>query len=180
MSGLRTVMDELRTQLPAIGAWFGAFVSGPNAGNLALIHLYRELNDVEPAFGVYGASGAFAALATTGNIGLRERNLIRLDDGAKPFDVPSAGYQSFSRYPAVVLRPDTHESISHALSAEGTAYSQCGTFWTGRNAGQRLLTVVCPDTDAMNDAHGAIAARDALLANPIERDVLHILGGPGR
>lgn len=174
--GLHDVMGALRAALPTVHAYFGLFQAGRNAGSLSLIHLYQELNDVDPAFGVYGTSQAFATLASSGNIALRERTLIRLDDTERPVDTPGAGYQSFALYAAPGLPRDQIDAIAAAPGQGDTNVIRTGTVWTGLRAGQQMLTIVCPTMDALVQTEAKIAEHLPKAATPADRDVLHLTG----
>ena len=152
---LRGVMGELSDALPDVTAYFGTYVAGRQSGSLALIHLYRELGDVEPAFGVYASSPNFAAAAASGKIALRERNLVRLSDAIEPVRDISHELEVHTRHPAPGLSAAT-------LADLPSGSFRHGTLWTGSHAGQHLL--VTQGDENLQPHHGA------------ERDVLRIVG----
>lgn len=167
------VMGELREALPQMGAHFGVFVSGRHAGSMALIHLYRELNDIEPAFAVYGASPNFAKAAGSGRIALRERNLVRLADTGAAEAMARPAYQLFLRYGAPGLAAEATGHLIDAALDAGSAWARHGTVWTGTIAGSQLVTLGCPSSETATSAEAACVR--AVGALP-ERDLLRVDG----
>lgn len=178
---LRHVMDEMRSTLPTVRAYFGIFLVGRHAGCLGLTHLYRQLNDVEPAFGVYAISPNFGEMMQGGQIRLRERNLIRLSPSPMPGNGAAPEFEVLSRYSAPGLSFGALESIAPGLSASGASGLDYGELWTGSSAGQNVLA-----TGFDSLAH-AVRAETDLLADPgfkhvlagsrlEERDILDVRG----
>lgn len=171
---LNGVMGELGSALPTVSAYFGDFQAGRQAGSLALIHLYRELADVDPAFGVYGASPHFAAAAGSGKIALRERNLIRLMEKEQKGSDTIPAIQVFLRYTAPGLQQESRARLADAAMAAGSTQVRAGTVWTGTIAGSQLVTLGCPTLEAASAAE--TACREALAGAFPERDLLHRQG----
>ena len=178
---LRRVMDELRSRLAPVGAYFGVYLVGRHAGCLGLIHLYRELNHIEQAFGVYGASAHFGEMMQSEQIRLRERNLIRLSPGALPGDIAPPEVEVLSRYSAPGFSGDTLTSIAPGLSASGLTGAQHGVFWTGSSVGQHVLmtgfqslaSAVQTEADLTGNPDFSKALAGARLE---ERDIVDIRG----
>ena len=173
---LNGVMQELRETLPRISACFGVFRVGRHTGSLGLIHLYRELNDVDPAFGVYGNSAGFAKMASSGKIALRQRNLYRLREGSWADAEPAPGYLVYDHFAPPGLS-DTHLSqLKEQSGSAGMRFIWPGMQWTGNEAGRFLLATGSSQTtlqaaqQTVDDLLATQAAGDTV--QHAERDVL--------
>ena len=171
---LTGVMGELASALPDVSAYFGSFHAGRNAGSLALVHLYRDLADVDPAFGVYGASPHFAAAAGSGKIALRERNLTRLMEAEQRGSDPIAPVQLLLRHTAPGLDAASRARLADAAMGAGASQFRCGTVWTGTIAGSGIVTLGCPTPDVADTVEAA--CREALPGAMPERDLLCVTG----
>ena len=74
------VADDLRAKAGAISTRVGVISTGEHTGSLFLLQTYSELNGIDAAFGVYGASSNYQALIGSGHISVTLRNIIKLED----------------------------------------------------------------------------------------------------
>ena len=176
------VMGELHEQTPEVIAWFGMTLTGARAGSILLFHGYRQLNDIEAAFAVYGASPHFQAVAASGQISLTERNLIKLDEAPAPQDRPSP--PAFHVLTQARMSPAAQDALRSGLPATlaaGAIDARLGTFLTGTSAGAQMLLVSYPSMAAIEAAHdplapGQTAAGAMAERAEITRDFVRILG----
>ncbi|MEM9138879.1 MAG: hypothetical protein AAGB15_03540 [Pseudomonadota bacterium] len=184
---LTGVMRALRADLPSVTARFGSFMTGENAGSLALFHLYRDIADIEPAFDVYARSDDFKAMSASGQIGLSERNLIKLEAvglADPPPNPPSPDPPRFGVLTHVSAPGALVEEVAALMptyQAAGALAARYGTLLTGSHAGQRVLGVTYPSMASIEAAYDALdqsAAYQDLLRQLTQgqRDIVRILG----
>lgn len=178
---LQKVMDDLRSALASVGAYFGVYLVGRHAGCLGLVHLYRELNDIEPAFGLYAASPHFGEMMQSEQATLRERNLIRLSDSTLPADSSPPEVEVLSRYSAPGFSSVALTGLTSGLSASGMTSIRHGVFWTGANVGHHVLTTgfqsLASAVQSESDLTGNPEFRKALAGARLEeRDIVDIRG----
>ena len=152
------VMGELRDQTPEVTAWFGMTPTGARAGSVLLFHGYRQLNDIEGAFAVYGTSPHFQAVAASRQISLTERNLIKLDQSLGPQDHPRplACHALTQARPATATQDALTAGLPATLAAEAID-ARLETFLTGTSAGGQMLLISYPSMAAIKAAPDPLA-----------------------
>lgn len=177
-----TLVGELKQRANCVGARYGVFGTGMDAGSLVLFQSYAGLGDVEKVFDVYASSSAYQALITSGNISVTLRNIVKLEDvglSDPPADTPSHGV--ITLVSGAALTAERLRALVPIFKQNGAMLMRYGTLITGSNAGKKIVGVTYPSMDAIEKTYEGLRASadyQALLteARVERREIVRFVG----
>lgn len=169
---------ELKSKAGAVTARYALVGTGEYAGNLVLFQGYEELNGVDRAFKVYAESPDYRAVTTSGKLGVRFRNLWKIEALRLQHQSPDLpAYGVVTRFASADLMLDRLQQFVPLFEDNGAMVMRDGTLMTGENAGKRLLGVTYPSMDAIEKTYDALRASEAYnaLLGDVDLDMRNIV-----
>lgn len=166
------LVDELKSKAGALTARYGVVGTGDNAGSIVLFQGYEELNGVDRAFKVYAESSDYQAIITSGKLGVRLRNLWKIE--ALQLRNPSSetpAYGVVTRFASADVMLERMQELVPLFEENGAMVIRYGTLMTGNNAGKRLFGATYPSMDAIEKTYDALRASDVYNATLGEIDL---------